>query len=227
MKSIDELNQRLAVLDKHGFDIHQTAILRVELSLDFWNAPTPLLLALLKSLKLNESTHNMRLYRGKNDIQFFEIRDNENHRRPAPNTHLELVDLIEDGYTIGINHRDSPLAFRAYKKVTDKQGEIQLPVEQHRLRLEVNVDLKLEGSMLPQLGKVIQEVGKNFSFLRLKRSAVLDEQIEFDRFRLHGMAVTPFLDNSRNKRTVSPIMEPFTDLNDYVRQAIKNLARKF
>lgn len=213
---------------EYGANPNDMWITTLELSLDFWHRSSrPLLLALSKSVRTNESVidQDFRVYKT-------EKLPNGNKKKlygVMPKDPRKALRYINKGYTIGIGHRSNDDVYiRLYFKMTDRDND--LPLNQHRMRIEVN----LKGQTLADMGNgvdnlrtLITEGFKYLNFTRLDDKATAEEKDRYsNKVELFGRETT-IISKSRNKRKLPEFIKSHRELNDVTRKAIYNLSRHF
>lgn len=212
--------KRVIALLESEYGATDMKIVMLELSLDFWHVGAePLLLALAKSVRADTrvSSRDFRLYRGKGQF------------RVIPKSPYTAMRYINEGYTLGIGHRDKSKAYkRAYLKTRDQNQD--LPQDQHRPRIEVN----LSGQVLVGLGNdtvnlkhLISEGFKYLQFTQLNDNATAEEVKRYRKsIELFGRE-TSTISKSRHKRQLPDFIKSHADLNRAISKAVYNLTRKF
>ncbi|MFW1993409.1 hypothetical protein ACG904_00365 [Acinetobacter guillouiae] len=224
LRSKDDLLKVTHLLaTQYGADSLKMAVTNIELSLDFYNAPSRgLLSALHKSLRYKATADNFRIYKYmKEDIR--------NKFTSIPHSPLMLLKHFNHDWCLGVNPKDSPLCYRLYVKTTDNNKR-PLPTEEHRLRVEVTLDqaiLKDTDCTIENLQSIIKQGFKFLTFTELdqKASKALKESYS-EIIKPYGKEVTARNVN-RNKRTLGDGIKTHAELNSLVSKAIFNLYRKF
>ena len=211
------------VKKQYGAETHRMKIRNIELSLDFYNANSKgLLSALHKSLRYQATADNFRIYK-------YVREDIRNKFNPIPHSPLMLLKRFNHDWCLGVNPKGSPLCYRLYVKTTDSNKQ-PLPIDQHRLRVEVTLSrafLTDTDCYLPNLPNIIKLGFKHLSFTRLDEKA--SEEMKAD----YNQHIAPFgmeqstTSISRNKRTLANGVKTHSELNSLVSKAIFNLCRQF
>lgn len=208
---------------QYGAEINRMKIRNIELSLDFYNANNKgLLSALHKSLRYQATANNFRIYKYvKEDIR--------NKFNPVPHSPLMLLKRFTHDWCLGVNYKSSPLCYRLYAKTTDSNKQ-SLPVDKHRLRVEVTLSREFLANTdchLPNLPNIIKLGFKHLTFTKLDEKA--SEEMKAD----YNQHLAPFgmeqntTSISRNKRTLANGVKTHSELNSLVSKAIFNLFRQF
>ncbi|MGB9190592.1 hypothetical protein [Acinetobacter sp.] len=208
---------------QYGADYLQMKISNIELSLDFYNVQSRAFLsALHKSIRYSRTAENFRIYKYMKD-------DVRNKFTLIPKAPMLLLDQFNNDWCLGINPKGSPLCYRLYAKTTDSNKQ-PLPIDQHRLRVEVTLSrafLTDTDCYLPNLPNIIKLGFKHLSFTRLDEKA--SEEMKAD----YNQHIAPFgmeqstTSISRNKRTLANGVKTHSELNSLVSKAIFNLCRQF
>lgn len=217
--SLKQIDAILGLL-REEYDATDMKIVTLELSLDFWNMKAkPLLLALAKSVRVGSSItdKDFRVYLGKKQF------------RVMPNNPRKAMKYINQGYTIGIGHRDNDDVYiRLYFKTKDQNKN--LPTERHRARVEVN----LSGQVLADLGNdadnlkhLINEGFGHLRFTKLNDGVTAVEARHYrERIELFGQE-KQIISKSRNKRDLPDLIRTHAELNKTASKAVSNLSRNF
>lgn len=212
--------KRVIALLKLEYDATNMKIVMLELSLDFWHVGAgPLLLALAKSVRADATVRSkdFRLYRGKGLF------------RAMPKSSHVAMRYINEGYTIGIGHRDNDDVYiRLYFKTKDQNKK--LPTKQHRMRVEVNLSgqtLANFGNRTDNLKELIHE---GFTFLRFTKLndglTAAEARYYRERIELFGQE-KHIISKSRNKRDLPDLIRTHAELNKIVNKAVCNFSRNF
>ncbi|MER8209140.1 hypothetical protein ABS232_08030 [Acinetobacter baumannii] len=208
---------------QYGADPLKMKIANIELSLDFYNAPNRgLLSALHKSLKYISTADNFRIYK-------YTQGDSRNKLTPVPKSPLALLKLFNRDWCMGVNPKGSPLCYRLYPKTTDSNKQ-SLPNHEHRLRVEVTLNLEaLKGieNHLSNLTQIIKFGFKYLTFTKLNKDAPSKDKMDYrEQIQPFGMEQKNIRKN-RNKRTLLSTIKTHAKLNKIVGKAVSNLLRKF
>lgn len=212
--------KRVIALLESEYGATDMKIVMLELSLDFWHVGAgPLLLALAKSVRADTtvSSKDFRLYRGKGQF------------RVMPKSPHTAMRYINEGYTIGVGHRDKSKVYkRAYLKTRDQNQD--LPQDQHRPRIETN----LRGQVLADLGNdadnlkhLVNEGFRHLRFTKLNDNATAKEVADYhNSAELFGRE-SCVISKSRHKRKLHNFIKPHSDLNRVIDKAVWNFSRNF
>lgn len=212
--------KRVIALLESEYGATNMKIVVLELSLDFWHVGAgPLLLALAKSVRADTtvSSKDFRIYRGKGQF------------RVMPKSPHTAMRYINEGYTIGVGHRDNDDVYiRLYFKTKDQNKN--LPTEQHCMRVEVN----LSGQLLADLGNDADNlkhlVNGGFGYLRftkLNDGVTAAEARHYrERIELFGQE-KQIISRSRNKRDLPDFIRTHAELNKTASKAVCNFSRNF
>ena len=208
--------------EQYGCKVEEMTVEAIELAFDFYNAPSSaFLVALHKSLKYPKACSRMRIYKTKGTT------------RNIPESVHELVQLIEDGFNIASgDHRFDELCTRAYLKRTDMNGK-SLPVDQHRLRLEMTFrktffERKNLDCGLFNLPSLITHGFKQMEFTRLNKGALEDEKEQYRKcVKAYGQERLLAPSRSRRKRDLHDAIKMNGPLNEIKRLQAKALAERF
>lgn len=136
---------------------------------------------------------------------------------------------INEGYTIGVGHRDKSKVYkRAYLKTRDQNQD--LPQDQHRPRIETN----LRGQVLADLGNdadnlkhLVNEGFRHLRFTKLNDNATAKEVADYhNSAELFGRE-SCVISKSRHKRKLHNFIKPHSDLNRVIDKAVWNFSRNF
>lgn len=217
VRSKKDLNAVIKALAHFGVTSDQVRILRIETSIDFYNAKSKaLLIAVYKSLSYVEDSNNKRVYKNKREFV------------KAPSCPIALLDKLEDGYCIGINHRNSATYYRAYYKTTDRSAT--LATSEHRLRIEVNCSveaLKVDDG-LSNLPTIIQRVFNLLKFTKLSLNASKHEKQRYNEsVDIFGKRVREQYSATRHKRNLNKTIIKHAQLNTLISKKVSDLKRNF
>ncbi|MBF6955406.1 hypothetical protein M9Y34_16650 [Acinetobacter baumannii] len=204
---------------QYDADISQMKIVNIELSLDFYHAPSKALLsALHKSLRYQTTADNFRIYK-------FVKEDIRNKFNPVPHAPSMLLKRFNHDWCLGVNPKGSPLCYRLYVKTTDSNKQ-PLPLEEHRLRVEVtlnNSKFEVKDHSIGNLANIIKKGFKFLSFTRLNSHppSKLKEYYE--------ELIQPFGKETikHKKGSLEGGIQPYSELNRIVSKAVFNLSRNF
>lgn len=207
---------------KYGAQYDAMTIEAIELSLDLYNARnTALLVALHKSMLYSEDASKFRIYKTKGT------------QRSIPTSPSELVELLNEGYNIGMgDHRTDGFCIRAYFKRTDKGGLV-LPSTEHRLRFEVTLTksvFKHDGvdCHLKNLSQIITHGFKKVRFTKLSKHATTEERFAYrHEVQPFGKEQPIAISRSRHQRTLPDGIEVHSQLNEARKTAVRSLSKKF
>ncbi|WP_152646870.1 hypothetical protein [Acinetobacter radioresistens] len=163
INSIDQLRRRIKHLHHFQCKEDNFQIMEVELAIDFYGFKhKALITALLKSIRLPSTATNFRVF--KSQLGVF---------NPLPKMPLTLIKKIENGYNIGINHRDADEYWHMYVKTTDHNKQ-PLHESEWRIRAEKNIKRNILNSMdnrLVNLKSILIEGFKGLKFTQLEATA--------------------------------------------------------
>ena len=207
---------------QYGARYDTMSIDAIELSLDLYGARnTGLLVALHKSMLYSEDADKFRIYKTKLT------------KRSIPTSPSELVELLNEGYNIGVgDHRTDELCIRAYFKRTDKGG-LALPSTEHRLRFEVTLTKSVfehDGVdyCLNNLSQIITHGLKKLRFTKLSKHATPEERFAYrHEVQPFGKEQPVAISRSRHQRTLPDGIEVHSQLNEARKTAVRSLAKKF
>lgn len=223
IRNAKDLRQITGLLEaQYGARYDAMSIDAIELSLDLRGARnTALLVALHKSMVYSKNADKFRIYKTKGT------------KRSIPTSPSELVELLNEGYNIGMgDHRTDELCIRAYFKRTDKGG-LALPPTKHRLRFEVTLSKSVfehDGvdCYLNNLSQIITRGFKKLRFTKLSKHATPEERF------VYRHEVQPFgkeqpiaISRSRHPRPFADGIEVHSQLNEAKRTAVRSLANSF
>ncbi|MQW91940.1 hypothetical protein GFH30_00880 [Acinetobacter wanghuae] len=204
---------------QYGADISQMKIANIELSLDFYHAPSKAMLsALHKSLRYEATADNFRIYK-------FVKEDIRNKFNPVPHAPSMLLKRFNKDWCLGVNPKGSPLCYRLYVKTTDSNKQ-PLPLEEHRLRVEVTLNngrFEVKDHSIENLANIIKKGFKFLSFTRLNSHppSKLKEYYE-ERIKPFGQETI-----KHKKGSLEDGIQPYSELNKLVSKAVFNLSRNF
>lgn len=194
-------------------------ITTLEVSIDFWNLSAgAFLLALQKSVKITELFENT-------DLRIY---DNDGGK-VMPRTATNAMKHVHEGKTIGIGHKNKGSVYiRIYFKTMDKGSD--LPKDQHRTRIEINVrdeTLASMGNDADNLKHLVNESFKLLKFTRLVDTATAKQTAEYrNNVELFGKE-SSVISKSRNRRKHSDHIETHSEFNKVVSKAVSNFLRGF
>lgn len=206
--------QKIIDLLKTNYGAYDFRITCIELAHDFYNAPSELLTALFKSIQLDADVHNIRVFRLKGENQ------------SIPFDPPRLKDLLLRGFNIGVNdYRTDDLYYHFYFKKTDHNKQ-SLPQEEWRLRAEVR--LSNINHSVNDLQNVIKIGFKKLNFTQLEKSTTAEQQHLYSLYvRPYGQKQSlPILRNG-HYRYFKNFICVHKDLNERLRESVKNLSSKF
>lgn len=220
MNSIDQLRRRIQHLHHFLCKEDSFQIMEVELAIDFYGFKhKALITALLKSIRLPSKTTNFRVF--KSQLGVF---------NPLPKMPLTLIKKIENGYNIGINHRDADEYWHLYVKTTDHNKQPLHELE-WRIRAEKNIKRNILSSMdnrLVNLKNILLESFKGLKFTQLEATAPKALQEEYkNSVQPFGLEQEIYYDKHRHQRTLPEHIKSNTHLNQIVSSAVHNLIRNF
>lgn len=220
MNSIDQLRRRIQHLNHFQYKENSFRIMEVELAIDFYRFKhKALVTALLKSIRLPSTATNLRVF--KSQLGVF---------NPLPKMPLILIKKIENGYNIGINHRDADEYWHLYVKTTDHNKQ-PLHESEWRIRAEKNIKRNILSNMdnrLANLKSILLEGFKGLKFTQLEATApkVLHEEYKHS-VQPFGLEQEIYYDKHRHKRVLPKYIKSNTHLNQIVSSAVYNLVRNF
>lgn len=191
----------------------------LEVSIDFWNLSAgAFLFALQKSVRITELFENT-------DLRIY----NSDGAKVMPRTANNAMKHVHDGKTIGIGHKTQGSVYiRIYFKTTDKG--LDLPKDQHRTRIEINVRDEMLASMgndADNLKHLANESFKLLKFTRLTDTATAKQTAEYrSNVELFGKEIS-VISKSRNRRKHPDHIETHSELNKAISKAVSNFLRDF
>ena len=220
MNSLSVLQRRISYLRHFEYKIDSLKIMEIELAIDFYNFKhRALTTALLKSIRLPSTVENLRVY--KSQLGVF---------TPIPNTPYSMFGKLENGYNIGINHRDADEYWHLYVKTTDCNKQ-PLPKNEWRVRAEKNIKRNILNKMdnrLTNIKRVLLDGFKGLSFTQLKANSSKQLIEEYkNTVRAFGTEIPTYYDKSRHKKNLSESMKTHGELNQLISTAVNNLVRNF
>jgi hypothetical protein len=233
VKSYNDLRKRLLPLMHYNpqLNLDDLRIVELETALDFYNAQPELLVALLKSVRLQgDITTNIRLFgKGRNNVQFLKVFDDRKVKRWAQPTVPFVVDYLRCGGcsegsngNFAINDKSAHLYYHGYYKMTD--AGIFLKDDEKRVRLEAKLQgMYLDGITVGTLSKAIQVVSREMRFTALKPTATIKEMASY-------LSVEPYGLEDPKRKTKShlpPFIESYSKLNSIKRDAFRDLTKAF
>ena len=220
MNSLSVLQRRISYLRHFEYKIDSLKIMEIELAIDFYNFKhRALTTALLKSIRLPSTIKNLRVY--KSQLGVF---------TPIPNTPHSMLRKLENGYNIGINHRDADEYWHLYVKTTDCNKQ-PLPRNAWRIRAEKNIKRNILNQMdnrLTNIKRVLLDgfQGLNFTQLKVNSSKQFIEEYK-NTVRAFGTEIPTYYDKYRHKSNLPESMKKHSELNQLVSSAMHNLVRNF
>lgn len=220
MNSIDQLRRRIQHLNHFQYKKESLQIMEVELAIDFYRFKhKALITALLKSIRLPCTVTNLRVF--KSQLGVF---------NPLPKMPLTLIKKIQNGYNIGINHRDADEYWHLYVKTTDHNKQA-LHESEWRIRAEKNIKRNILSSMdnrFVNLKGILVEGFKGLKFTQLETTAPKDLK-ELYKSSVHpfGLEQEAYYDRHRHKRVLHEYIKSNTHLNQIVSNSVNNLIRNF
>ena len=220
MNSLSVLQRRISYLRHFEYKIDSLKIMEIELAIDFYNFKhRALTTALLKSIRLPSTVENLRVY--KSQLGVF---------TPIPSTPHSMFRKLENGYNIGINHRDADEYWHLYVKTTDCNKQ-PLPKNEWRIRAEKNIKRNVLNQMDNQLTNIKRVLlvgfkGFNFTQLKANSSKQLNEEYK-NTVRAFGTEIQTYYDKYRHKKNLPESMKKHGELNQLISTAVNNLARNF
>jgi len=220
MNSIAQLRRRIQHLNHFQCKENSFRIMEVELAIDFYRFKhKALVTALLKSIRLPSTATNLRVF--KSQLGVF---------NPLPKMPLTLIKKIENGYNIGINHRDADEYWHLYVKTTDHNKQ-PLHESEWRIRAEKNIKRNILGSMdnrLVSLKSILIEGFKGLKFTQLEATAPQHLKALYrDSLQPFGLEKEGYYDRYRHKRVLPEYIKSNAHLNQIVSSAVHNLIRNF
>lgn len=220
MNSLNILRRRISYLKHFECNIDSFKIMEVELAIDFYRFKhRALTTALFKSIRLPSTVENLRVY--KSQLGVF---------TPIPSTPHSMIRKLENGYNIGINHRDAEEYWHLYVKTTDYNKQ-PLPQNEWRIRAEKNIKRNILNQMdnrLTNIKRILLDGFKGLSFTQLKATTpkMLSDSYR-NKIRAFGTENESYYDKSRHKRNLPEYIERNTELNQIASNAVQNLVRNF
>ena len=157
MNSLSVLRRRISYLRHFECKIDSFKIMQIELAIDFYNFKhRALTTALFKSIRLPSTVENIRVY--KSQLGVF---------TPIPSTPHSMFKKLENGYNIGINHRDADEYWHLYVKTTDCNKQ-PLPENAWRIRAEKNIKSNVLNQMDNRLTNIKRVLLDGFKGLVLQ-----------------------------------------------------------
>lgn len=220
MNSLSVLRRRISYLRHFECKIDSFKIMQIELAIDFYNFKhRALTTALFKSIRLPSTVENLRVY--KSQLGVF---------TPTPNTPHSMFRKLENGYNIGINHRDADEYWHLYIKTTDCNKQ-PLPKNEWRVRAEKNIKYNILNQMdnhLTNIKRVLLDGFNGLSFTQLTANASKQLIKEYkNTVRAFGTETPTYYDKNRHKNNLPESMKKHGELNQLVSSAVHNLVRNF
>ncbi|MDI9691730.1 hypothetical protein QM268_04580 [Acinetobacter baumannii] len=220
MNSFNVLRRRISYLKHFECNFDSFKIMEIELAIDFYNFKhRALTTALFKSIRLPSTVENLRVY--KSQLGVF---------TPIPSTPYSMFRKLENGYNIGINHRDAEEYWHLYVKTTDCNKQ-PLPKNEWRVRAEKNIKRNILNKMdnrLTNIKRVLLDGFKGLSFTQLKANSSKQLIEEYkNTVRAFGTEIPTYYDKSRHEKNLSESMKKHGELNQLISSAVHNLVRNF
>ncbi|MCX0333558.1 hypothetical protein [Acinetobacter radioresistens] len=220
MNSLSVLRRRISYLRHFECKIDSFKIMQIELAIDFYNFKhRALTTALFKSIRLPSTVENIRVY--KSQLGVF---------TPIPSTPHSMFRKLENGYNIGINHRDADEYWHLYIKTTDCNKQ-PLPENAWRIRAEKNIKSNILNQMdnrLTNIKRVLLNGFKGLSFTQLKANSSKQLIEEYkNTVRAFGTETPTYYDKNRHKNNLPESMRKHGELNQLISSAVHNLVRNF
>lgn len=220
MNLINVLRRRISYLRHFECKIDSLKIMEIELAIDFYHFKhRALTTALLKSIRLPSTVENLRVY--KSQLGVF---------TPIPTTPHAMIRKLDNGYNIGINHRDAEEYWHLYVKTTDYNKQ-PLPKNEWRIRAEKNIKSNVLNQMdnrVTNIKRVLLDGFKGLSFTQLKADSSKQLTHEYkNTVRAFGTEVQTYYDKYRHKKNLPESMKKHGELNQLISTAVNNLARNF
>ncbi len=220
MNSIDQLRRRIQHLNHFKCKGDSFRIMEIELAIDFYRFKhKALVTALLKSIRLPSTATNFRIF--KSQLGVF---------NPIPTMPLTLMKKVQNGYNIGINHKDADEYWHLYVKTTDHNKQ-PLHESEWRIRAEKNIKRNILSSMdnrLDNLRKILLDGFKGHKFTQLETTAPQPlKNLYRDSVQPFGLEQEVHYSRHRHKRALPEFIKSNTDLNQIVSSAVHNLIRNF
>ncbi len=220
MNSIDQLRRRIQHLNHFKCKGDSFRIMEIELAIDFYRFKhKALVTALLKSIRLPSTATNFRIF--KSQLGVF---------NPIPTMPLTLMKKVQNGYNIGINHKDADEYWHLYVKTTDHNKQ-PLHESEWRIRAEKNIKRNILSSMnnrLVNLKSILLEGFKGLKFTQLEATAPQHLKTLYrESVQPFGLEQEVYYDRYRHKRALPEYIKSNTHLNQIVSSAVYNLIRNF
>lgn len=220
MNSIDQLRRRIQHLHHFQYKKESLQIMEVELAIDFYGFKhKALITALLKSIRLPCTATNLRVFRSQLGVF-----------NPLPKMPLTLIKKIQNGYNIGINHRDADEYWHLYVKTTDHNKQA-LHESEWRIRVEKNIKRNLLNSMdnrFVNLKTILVGGFKGLKFTQLETTAPKDlKKLYKSSVHPFGLEQEAYYDRHRHKRVLPEYIKSNAHLNQIVSSSVHNLIRNF
>lgn len=220
MNSFNVLRRRINHLKHFECNFDSFKIVEIELAIDFYNFKhRALTTALFKSIRLPSTVENLRVY--KSQLGVF---------TPIPSTPYSMFRKLENGYNIGINHRDAEEYWHLYVKTTDCNKQ-PLPKNEWRVRAEKNIKCNILNQMdnrLTNIKRVLLDGFKGLSFTELKKDALQIQQKSYRNcVKPFGVEQEMYYDKNRHKRKLAQYIQKNSAVNQLISQAVNNLVRQF
>lgn len=220
MNSFNVLRRRISYLKHFECNFDSFKIMEIELAIDFYNFKhRALTTALFKSIRLPSTVENLRVY--KSQLGIF---------TPIPSTPHSMFRKLENGYNIGINHRNADEYWHLYVKTTDCNKR-PLPKNKWRIRAEKNIKRNILNQMnnrLSNIKRVLLDGFKGLSFTQLTANSSKQLTNEYkNTVRAFGTEIPTHYDKNRHKKNLSESMKTHGELNQLVSSAVHNLVRNF
>lgn len=220
MNSIDQLRRRIQHLNHFKCKGDSFRIMEIELAIDFYRFKhKALVTALLKSIRLPSTATNFRIF--KSQLGVF---------NPIPTMPLTLMKKVQNGYNIGINHKDADEYWHLYVKTTDHNKQ-PLHESKWRIRAEKNIKHNILSSMdnrLMNLRKILLDGFKGLKFTQLETTAPQHlKSVYEDSVQPFGLEQEVYYGKHRHKRALPECIKSNTHLNQIVSSAVYNLIRNF
>lgn len=220
MNSINTLRHRISFLKHFECKIDSFKIMEIELAIDFYRFKhRALTTALFKSIRLPITVENLRVY--KSQLGVF---------TPIPSTPHSMLQKLESGYNIGINHRNADEYWHLYVKTTDHNKQ-PLPENEWRIRAEKNIKSNVLNQMdnrVTNIKRVLLDGFKGLSFTQLKSDSAKQLIHEYkNTVRAFGTETPTNYDKNRHKNNLPESMKKHGELNQLISSAVHNLVRNF
>ncbi|AZM39571.1 hypothetical protein [Acinetobacter baumannii] len=220
MNSLDQLRRRIQHLNHFQCKKDSFRIMEIELAIDFYRFKhKSLVTALLKSIRLPSTAKNFRVF--KNQLGVF---------NPLPTTPLTLIRKIQNGYNIGINHKDADEYWHLYVKTTDHNKQPLHELE-WRVRAEKNIKRNILSGMdnrLVNLKSILLESFKGLKFTQLEATAPRHlKSLYRESVQPFGLEQEVYYGRHRHKRALPEYIKSNAHLNQIVTSAVHNLIRNF